>query len=189
MRLVVTKVDTGVVAIPENGFVISLGSDAEWLTTVQPGDTVRLHYKLSSNSSKKVRDAITSTPRIVRDGIPGPEHPIEGSKARRFVEGKLSRSAVGISQGGDTLFLATVDSPHKEANTTGMTLRELAEFMASIGAYQALNLDGGGSATMVVNGETISRQGGRPFNRRVSNALIVVKPAPQAPSAPRSSRN
>ena len=44
-----------------------------------------------------------------------------------------------------------------------MTLRELAELMQRLGAQQALNLDGGGSSEMVVNGLTASRPSdGRP---------------------------
>jgi hypothetical protein len=38
-----------------------------------------------------------------------------------------------------------------------MTLRELAELMQRLGASQAMNLDGGGSSEMVVNGLTASR--------------------------------
>jgi hypothetical protein len=175
MKLIVTVVDTGTVAIPPNGFVISTGSSIDQLAAVQPGDTITLLYMLTPQPADPVRDVITGTPRLVRDGKAAPEYSIEGSHAQRFVQGELSRTAVGISLHGDTLFLATVDSPDRAAGTTGMTLAQIAGFMQAIGAYQAMNFDGGGSATMVIGGETISRQGGRPFNRRVSNALVVVK--------------
>jgi hypothetical protein len=54
-----------------------------------------------------------------------------------------------------------------------MTLRELAELMLRLGAQQAMNLDGGGSSEMVVNGLTASRPSdGRA--RGIANALVVL---------------
>jgi len=176
MKLIVTAIDTGVVERPENGYVISTGTAAEWFTVIQPGDTVRMLYTLAPAPGRRVEEALTGTPRLVRDGRDDPEYEIEGSKARRFIDGKLARTAVGISRGGDTLFLVTVSSPSESENRTGMTLAQLAAFMRSIGAYQAMNFDGGGSASMAIQGEMISRQGNRPTTRRVSNALLAVRP-------------
>jgi exopolysaccharide biosynthesis protein len=123
-----------------------------------------------------VREVLTGTPRLVRDGHADPEYEVEGSKARRFIDGKLARTAVGISRDGDTLILATVNSPNTGGGTTGMTLEQLAAFMRSMGAYQAMNFDGGGSASMALNGVMVSRQGDHPTTRRVSNALMAVRP-------------
>lgn len=176
MRMVVVEIDTGVVALPENGCIISLGAAAEWFSVVQPGDTISLLYSITPAQTKRVRDVLTATPRLVRDGRADPEHETEGSKARRFVDGKLSRSAVGISRGGDTLFLVTINSPNPSAETVGMSLAQLASFMKELGSWQAMNFDGGGSASMTINGEMISRQGERPTSRRVSNAVLVVRP-------------
>lgn len=176
MRLIVTKVDTGVVEMPERGYVISLGEVAESFAVVQVGDTVGLLYMITPEQPKRVREVLTGTPRIVRDGVADPEYEVEGSKARRFIDGKLARTAVGISRDGDTLILATISSGSQSEDRTGMSLEQLAAFMRSVGAYQAINFDGGGSASMAVNGVMISRQGNQPTTRRVSNALVVVKP-------------
>ncbi len=175
MSLIVSQIDTGAVEIPEDGFVFSLGVDAEYFPVVNVGDTIRLLYSLTPKPAGPVRDLLTGTPRIVRDGVARPEHDVEGSKASRFVQGALSRTGVGISQDGDTLIVVTINSSDPGESTSGMTLTELANFMVSLGAYQAINFDGGGSATMVIDGETVSRQRGVPFNRRVSNAILVVK--------------
>jgi exopolysaccharide biosynthesis protein len=54
----------------------------------------------------------------------------------------------------------------------GMTLPETAELMRELGALDALNLDGGGSSTMVVEGQVVNRPSdGR--ERSVSNALLL----------------
>ncbi|MDB5035851.1 MAG: Exopolysaccharide biosynthesis protein [Chlorobi bacterium] len=176
MRMVVTAIDTGTVVRPENGCVLSAGELRDAFRDMKVGDTVSLAYAITPDPEKRVREVLTGTPRLVRDGRAGPEQEIEGSKARRFVDGKLARTAIGISRTGDTIFLVTVNSPSLSLGTTGMSLEQLAVFMKSIGAYQAMNFDGGGSASMAINGAMISLQGNRPSSRRVSNALMVVRP-------------
>ena len=61
------------------------------------------------------------------------------------------RSAVGYSRNGRYFYLVVVDGrqPHY---SEGMTLQELAELMIKLGAQYAMNLDGGGSSTLVVEG-------------------------------------
>ena len=63
---------------------------------------------------------------------------------------KAPRTAVAIARG--KVLLAVVDWP-------GVTLAALAEWLLSIGAERALNLDGGGSTTLVIG--TRARVGGR----------------------------
>jgi hypothetical protein len=59
------------------------------------------------------------------------------------------RSAVGYSKNGRYLYLVVVDG-RQPLYSQGMTLKELARLMQSLGADYAMNLDGGGSSTMVV---------------------------------------
>ena len=60
----------------------------------------------------------------------------------------------------------------KNGRSIGMTLTELAYFMQSLGAEDALNLDGGGSSTMVISGKVMNR----PVDgneRRVNNSILI----------------
>ena len=57
------------------------------------------------------------------------------------------RTAAGIARGGRQLILVAVDG--REYQNAGMTLRELGDLMLALGARDAINLDGGGSTTMV----------------------------------------
>ncbi len=59
------------------------------------------------------------------------------------------RTAVGIRDGGRTLILVVVDG-RDPANSLGMSLKDLADVMLSLGAEDAINLDGGGSSTMAI---------------------------------------
>jgi len=61
------------------------------------------------------------------------------------------RTAVGYSKNGRILYLVVVDG-RQPLYSEGMTLAELADLMIGLGAQFAMNLDGGGSSTMVVVG-------------------------------------
>ena len=87
------------------------------------------------------------------------------------VGGRNPRTAIGYTQDGKFI-MVTVDG--REEASVGMTLSELAYFMKSIGAYNAMNLDGGGSSVMYCNGFTVNRpsvKGGIPL----SNALVIYE--------------
>jgi hypothetical protein len=59
------------------------------------------------------------------------------------------RTAIGYARNGRYLYLVVVDG-RQPLYSEGMTLKELADLMKSLGADYAMNLDGGGSSTMVV---------------------------------------
>jgi len=58
------------------------------------------------------------------------------------------RTAIGVTKSRDKAFLMVVDGRQKGVSE-GVTLAELAGLLAELGAHEAINLDGGGSATMV----------------------------------------
>ncbi len=62
------------------------------------------------------------------------------------------RTAVGVDERGQTLWLVVVDGRQKNYSE-GATLKELAALMVHLGAWRGLNLDGGGSSTLVVEGK------------------------------------
>jgi exopolysaccharide biosynthesis protein len=59
------------------------------------------------------------------------------------------RSVVGVSQNGQFMYLVAIDG--READSVGTSLDETAELMLALGAYDALNLDGGGSTALVAD--------------------------------------
>jgi hypothetical protein len=62
------------------------------------------------------------------------------------------RTAIGINANGRYLYLVVVDG-RQPFYSAGATFRELAELLVEQGAYIAMSLDGGGSSTMVIEGE------------------------------------
>jgi Phosphodiester glycosidase len=116
-------------------------------------------------------------PRILRDGRVAAAARAEGfaplrSFAQVFVNGRQPRTLAGVTEEG-RLLLVTIDG-RRPGWSVGMTLPEAARLMRSLGAVDALNLDGGGSTTMVVRGEVVNRPSDGRGERRVSDALYVT---------------
>jgi hypothetical protein len=59
------------------------------------------------------------------------------------------RTVIGANQNGRWVYLVVFDG-RQDGYSEGMSLPEAADFLISIGAYQALNMDGGGSSTIVI---------------------------------------
>jgi len=88
------------------------------------------------------------------------------------------RTAVGIAAGGRRVLLVAVDG-RQRPYSDGMTLRELAAFFLALGVPVAINLDGGGSTTLVLRDRggalrIVNRPSDAAGERPVANALAVV---------------
>jgi len=113
-------------------------------------------------------------PRIVRDGvnIAARSGALEGAVPHN-IGIRNPRTAVGCSRDSATLFLVTVDGRSK--TSAGMTGVELGDLMLELGAYQALNFDGGGSTTMIVRDRIVNSPSDSAGERAVGDALVVVR--------------
>lgn len=88
-----------------------------------------------------------------------------------FVAGRHPRSAVGITREGRWILLV-VDGRQPRLSV-GMTLHELAQYLLSLGCVRALNLDGGGSSTLVVAGEVKNSPSDLTGERPVSDGILL----------------
>ena len=84
--------------------------------------------------------------------------------------------------GDGRLLLVTVDG-RQPGWSVGMSLRELAELFVGLGAQAAINLDGGGSTTMVLDGTVVNRVSD-PQERRIPTAVLVLAEPPAAVPPP-----
>ncbi len=120
-----------------------------------------------------VDDALAAGPALMSHGridITVDEEVFFGSTIPRI----HPRTAAGVTRSGD-LILLVVDG--RQAASRGVDLGELAAIMRDLGCHEALNLDGGGSSTLVVNGLLLNRPAGGTSQREVMSALVVL-PAP-----------
>lgn len=108
---------------------------------------------------------------------------VQGGKVQRVNSNRAGerhpRTAFGWNQ--NHFFLVQVDGRQSDLSI-GMTLRELAEYMARIGCEQALNLDGGGSSTLWLNGRVMNSPC-YGHERPIANCLAVVRKQKPAPAA------
>ena len=86
------------------------------------------------------------------------------------VSGVQPRSAVGYTR-DDFLILLVVDG--RQANSRGVYLEELAVIMRDLGCVEALNLDGGGSSALLVDGNLINRPFGFKSSREIMSAISI----------------
>lgn len=172
--------------VPENGFVISLsgktrdevlphakiGRKVSILTAVMYGIERRLPRSDNDRTARAfdmAEDIVGGVPLLIRDGKIDITWEKEGSN-KAFVETRHPRTAVAILKDGKFLMI-TVDG--RSEISGGIGLQDLAEYLLSLGAVDAMNLDGGGSTTMFVDGKVVNRPSDKEGERKVSDALLV----------------
>lgn len=161
----ITKASANAVEIPENGYVIS-GPKSILYNLLDKKD-VDLSIKTNPDWDG-VKHIISGGPYLVKNGEVFVDMTAQKLQA---IGGRNPRSAIGYTKDNNFIFVA-VDG--REGSSIGMTLMELANFMQSIGCVGAINLDGGGSTVMYVNGRVVNKPqqtGGIPL----SNAIILSK--------------
>jgi hypothetical protein len=176
-RFRVVSVDSGAATpLGALAYVIAVGPNvpravrARW-ASLRPGTVGTFALGLFP---VRPREAVGGFPVLLRRGGVAAEVDSAGDAAFR---GRNPRTAVGIAADGG-LLLVTVDG-RQPGHSDGTTLRETAELLRTLGAVDALNLDGGGSTTMVVRDgrgpglAVVNRPSDRTGERPVANALAV----------------
>lgn len=174
-RCFVTSIDTCAMTIPLHGGVLSIGySTAIERVPFLVGDIFTLRTEINPALEAPVTQIATGTPRLVRNGAISVEWEEEGLHKRTFVTGRFGRSAVGVSRNGRKIILVTVEPTIRKKRQRGIGLTDLARLLIAKGAYNAMNFDGGSSATMVVGAQTVAPPNGNGRSRKVASALMVV---------------
>ena len=171
VQAVAQAVDTAAagVAIPPGVVVLAgKGRGAAYLrANIVVGDTITWVLRFPGASSP-IAELIAGDPHLLRAG--SSQAPFAGTVAAE----RHPRTAVAVTSDRKVL-LVTVDG-RQQPYSDGMTLVELTALMTRLGVTDAMNLDGGGSTTMVVNGRFMNRPSDATGERPVSNAIAVVGP-------------
>lgn len=178
---IVVRVETskGSAKIPPDGAVFSLdalGPILE-LAGVSPGDKVIFEDSLENHRASPWKHhrgcSYTSAgPALIRRGKPLKDYKAESwGFSPRFAAKRHPRTAVGVKKDG-TLVFVIVDGRQPDVSV-GMSLPELTQLLQSRGAVEAYNLDGGGSTTMVVDGEIVNSPSDRKGERPVGDAILL----------------
>ncbi len=134
--------------IPQGGYVIV--GPASKLNELKVGDKVSLDVATAPDW-KGVKHIISGGPYLVKDG-----EVFVDMTAQKLgcIGGRNPRTAIGYTRDNHVI-LITADG--REGSSIGLTLNELAYLMQSLGCVNAMNLDGGGSTVMFVNGSVVNK--------------------------------
>ena len=179
----VTKIrnrgDEAASIIPRDGFVLSAHGDA--MATIKD-IAVGEEISVTANIDEKWKGSsfmLTSGPELVKNGVVSLGIDPTSDRARE----RAPRTAIAIDKSGNKVFMSTVDG-RQAPYSKGMSLKEFAEYLVSIGAHSALNLDGGGSTTMAVRkpgdfNVSLFNKPSDGVERIVSTSLFAVSTAPE----------
>ena len=151
--------------IPNDGYV--LVGPKEKLCALFGAPYVEMELGLSPKW-ENVKHIVSGGPYLVKNG----NVYVDVSEERlQAIGGRNPRSAIGYTKDNDLIIVA-VDG--REGSSVGLTLYELASLMKSLGCVNAINLDGGGSTVMYVNGEIVNKPP-QPGGIALSNAVVISK--------------
>ncbi len=177
----------GGTTVPSDGYIVSVGetADKEYLVEAMKKraaessgertlifDVMTIGGTMTKLSArfKKAEDIVGGVPQLISNGKITIDW--EGEKSSKsFAETRHPRTAIAKLKSGKILLL-TADG-RQPGYSVGMTLRELAGLLLELGAVEALNLDGGGSTTMYLDGKIMNRPSDKDGERKVSDAILV----------------
>jgi hypothetical protein len=149
--------------VPVRGLVlVGRGTGANALNALKPGDRARVTWSMRGNPEV----AISGNKVLLLGGV------------RRVVDDleMHPRTAIGIDKDTGQVLMLVVDG--RQDFSRGLTMVELANLMTSLGADDALNLDGGGSSTLIAPDPTgvmgVRNSPSDGFERHVANGLSVT---------------
>jgi exopolysaccharide biosynthesis protein len=177
-KVVTVRDHEGSSEIPADGFVVSaVGTSREWLlSNVHPGARMSFSWRLTPLDPKqavlwrRANTILGGGPQLVKDGKVDITT-VQEKVLPAFRNDRHPRTAFAKLTAGKVLLL-TVDG-RQPGISTGMSLDMLANLLLEFGADEAINLDGGGSTTMVVRGKVVNRPSDSTGERPVSDAILV----------------
>ncbi|MBD2230047.1 phosphodiester glycosidase family protein [Phormidium tenue] len=142
----------GGISIPPNGYLLALRSYATAAQAMPPGQRVTIASDLLPATMAPFPNLIGGGPLLIRDRALVLNAQLEQFSAA-FGTQAAPRSAIGLTATGEILLVAVHNSPQGP----GPTLDQLAQIMLQLGSTNALNLDGGSSASLYLGGRLINR--------------------------------
>jgi hypothetical protein len=170
--------------IPGRGSVLS-GTDegADWLRAhAQPGMKVQIKTSFQAGGATLAgkTGVVNGGPRLLSGGQPditayqeGFVYPEDPEFYYRFGVRRNPRTMAGVTPGGDLLLVA-VDG-RKPGYSVGTSFREEAAIMDSLGAEEAVNLDGGGSTTMTLGTRLVTTPSDPTGERPIGDAVVLLR--------------
>lgn len=173
-------------AVPAGGHTIqAIGASAEELARLaRPGSKLKVQADLLDERGKPLKtgaatDVVNGGPTLVEDGDVNVTARRDGmvrtgdsnSFFYGWVHKRNPRTIAGVDAEGRTL-LVTADG--RQTQSLGLSIKEAADVARSLGMVEAINLDGGGSTTMVQDGQVVNTPSDAAGERAVGDALLLL---------------
>jgi hypothetical protein len=177
LRVIGSSRKDGKTPIPPRGFVLSFGGESipATLKRLKNGTHVSLetHYEPLEGAAdewSRAQYIVGGAGLLLRNGEPIEDWSVE-QFTQGFAENRHPRTMIGTGSDG-SVWLVVVDGRQPQLSA-GMTLVELRALAQRLDLTNALNLDGGGSTTMWVQGKVVNSPSDATGPRKVSDALLV----------------
>ncbi len=176
-------------AIPSDGVVLSVGPlRVSELPPVWKGSPFAWNVQIipqseppytASEEWDNAANIVGGAPILVRAGQVLTDFSLEQT-LDGFLYNKFARTAIGLLPNGHWIFVVVEGKKHFILENAGITIPSLAAFMSGLGCVEALNLCGGGTSTMVINGQVLNKSRGEgneleKQERKVSDAILIIK--------------
>lgn len=172
--------------IPSSGSVLTgTGEAAQWLLShAKKGMKIQIKSDIRADGNpvqlNQTFSIINGGPRLLEKGKISINAVEEGFHWEedpgfyyRFGERRNPRTLAGIKENGNLLFV-TIDG-RAPGWSVGANFEESAKIMKSLGAIDAINLDGGGSTAMTVGNELVTRPSDATGERPIADAILLVE--------------
>lgn len=167
-EVVVRRCRTAAMQVRPRTIVLSSklgGAGSVWIKGLRKGGIVRTHWDSGLGVAP---DVLGGAPILMRHGAV-----VVDATCSTFLCGRNPRTGVGYTADGHVL-VVVVDG--RSSESVGMTLPRFAEEMRTLGATDALNLDGGGSSTMWIDGLSVVNMPSDTSGERLVTSALVVYP-------------
>lgn len=154
--------------------VLSSRDGRDALRAAKLGQKVKIEIAVDGFDWRRVDQVVGGGPELVRDGKN------VAPKVGEFNADRHPRTIVGRDRQGG-IWMIAIDG--RQNHSVGASLPESAELALRLGLTDAMNLDGGGSTTMNLFGDTLNRPSGG-VERAVGNAVVWFGPHPHTASIP-----
>lgn len=155
---------------------LSVGNGGKWADTSDNSSSGFFAFGLDRLELSKPSAVVSAPPGWMREVVSGRQHIVNAgvvypADTNTFCTTRHPRTAAGFSKDRRKLILAVVDG--RTQISVGMKCTELGKLMADLGAWDALNLDGGGSSAMFVAAKGVVNDPSDGVERVVANHLAV----------------
>jgi exopolysaccharide biosynthesis protein len=173
------------VSVPKKGFILSIGRNKPF-PLLQIKEKSSFHWQIEvisqshppythSEDWQHVSYIVGGTPILVRGGQVMTDFSVEQT-IDSFLYHQHARTAIGLLPNGHWVFVVVDGTKSLLFGNTGITIPDLADLMHQIGCVEALNMDGGGSSTLILMDHLVNQPCGEDEKgqRKVSDAFLII---------------